>query len=280
MIDYSEQIKSPKWQRKRLEILTRDNFECTACGATDKPLHVHHKKYIAGRDYWDYPDELLVTLCEDCHRKLHGKEELEKTPNPPRPVLHKPKPRSAKMKKIFYKTLLSENVGLTYNERILYSFLVSKSVSNLDAIWSSGEHRLNTDILEDVLSENPYIPICKMEYGFLSQELNMAFQSAINGVRKLQLLKLIIDDTIFVDIKTIRGGYFELVYMPSLKTETLIFYSYLKDKASKYGGIIDTFKWKLANETGVSKVVIKKLFNRLYKLGLIKRLKDNKLQIL
>lgn len=70
-IDYKEQIKSPMWQKRRLEILNRDNFTCQICGATDKQLHVHHTIYIPGRDIWDYDDYRLITLCEDCHKEEH-----------------------------------------------------------------------------------------------------------------------------------------------------------------------------------------------------------------
>lgn len=70
-IDYKEQLKSPKWQKRRLEIYQRDNFTCQICGATDKQLHVHHLEYIHGNDIWDYDDSLLITLCDNCHNKEH-----------------------------------------------------------------------------------------------------------------------------------------------------------------------------------------------------------------
>ncbi len=34
-------------------------------------LHVHHKYYILEHEPWEYPDNALVTLCGDCHNKLH-----------------------------------------------------------------------------------------------------------------------------------------------------------------------------------------------------------------
>lgn len=71
-MNFKEQIKSPKWQKRRLEILNRDNFTCQACGATDETLHVHHIKYIKNKMYWDYPDEMLITMCDDCHDTEHS----------------------------------------------------------------------------------------------------------------------------------------------------------------------------------------------------------------
>lgn len=70
-MDYREQIKSPKWQKRRLEILQRDDFTCQICGNKDKTLHVHHATYIPDRSIWEYPDEMLITLCEDCHEIEH-----------------------------------------------------------------------------------------------------------------------------------------------------------------------------------------------------------------
>ena len=34
-------------------------------------LAVHHKRYIVGRNAWEYDDDDLVTLCQDCHSKVH-----------------------------------------------------------------------------------------------------------------------------------------------------------------------------------------------------------------
>lgn len=70
-IDYKEQLKSPKWQKRRLEIMQRDNFTCQICGATEKQLHVHHTSYLPHTDVWDYDDYRLITLCEDCHKEEH-----------------------------------------------------------------------------------------------------------------------------------------------------------------------------------------------------------------
>jgi 5-methylcytosine-specific restriction endonuclease McrA len=63
---YSEKLRSPRWQKKRLEILDRDGWACVCCGTKEKNLQVHHVVYRK-IDPWDYPNYLLQTLCEDCH---------------------------------------------------------------------------------------------------------------------------------------------------------------------------------------------------------------------
>ncbi|MDD5510875.1 MAG: hypothetical protein PHI12_08695 [Dehalococcoidales bacterium] len=65
--DYAQKLKDPRWQKKRLEILARDEWTCQKCLDTESTLIVHHRLYISGNDPWDYPDDFLITLCETCH---------------------------------------------------------------------------------------------------------------------------------------------------------------------------------------------------------------------
>jgi hypothetical protein len=62
---YAEKLKSPKWQKKRLEILNRDNWECKLCNDKETTLNIHHLKYT--KEPWDAPKSDLITLCEHCH---------------------------------------------------------------------------------------------------------------------------------------------------------------------------------------------------------------------
>jgi len=67
---YAQKLKDPRWQKRRLEIMKRDNFACLKCHDTTKTLNVDHKFYRRGFDPWDYGDNDLQTLCEDCHQKI------------------------------------------------------------------------------------------------------------------------------------------------------------------------------------------------------------------
>lgn len=73
-VTYKERLKDPRWQKKKNHILELDGYTCQYCGAKDKPLHVHHTFYTEGKAPWEYLDEDLVTLCEDCHGKVHTGE--------------------------------------------------------------------------------------------------------------------------------------------------------------------------------------------------------------
>lgn len=69
-MDYKTQLKHPKWQKKRLEIMQRDNFKCTICGCDDKQLHIHHLYYLPNTKIWDYDNEGMKTVCYEHHEIL------------------------------------------------------------------------------------------------------------------------------------------------------------------------------------------------------------------
>lgn len=71
-MSYSEKLRDPRWQKKRLEILQRDNFTCTLCGDTSTPLNIHHLKYEGNP--WEVSSEFLKTVCEDCHRLIEDRK--------------------------------------------------------------------------------------------------------------------------------------------------------------------------------------------------------------
>lgn len=76
-LEYSQKLKHPKWQKKRLEVLNRDSFRCTLCMDDESTLHVHHEEYFG--DPWDADIDKLKTLCEHCHLLLtHGPIKDEK----------------------------------------------------------------------------------------------------------------------------------------------------------------------------------------------------------
>ena len=64
--EYYEKLKDPRWQKKRLEILERDEYMCQSCYNSEMTLHVHHMVYN-NCEPWDIPNDCLTTLCERCH---------------------------------------------------------------------------------------------------------------------------------------------------------------------------------------------------------------------
>lgn len=77
MKSYADKLLSPKWQKKRLEILNRDGFKCALCSDEETTLHIHHKSYKSGCEPWEYDNSNLITLCKECHECV----ELERQSN-------------------------------------------------------------------------------------------------------------------------------------------------------------------------------------------------------
>lgn len=69
-MNYKELLKSPKWQKKRLEVFQRDGFKCTFCSDSETQLQVHHLRYHKNPIEQSISD--LVTLCKDCHEITSG----------------------------------------------------------------------------------------------------------------------------------------------------------------------------------------------------------------
>ena len=68
---YRDQLRDPRWQKKRLEALEKAYWECENCGDKTTMLHVHHKRYVKGCMAWEYELDQLVVLCEPCHEGEH-----------------------------------------------------------------------------------------------------------------------------------------------------------------------------------------------------------------
>lgn len=71
---YAQQLRDPRWQRRRLEVMQEHKFTCEECGMNDRELgelgvqlSVHHVYYLSGKNLWEYPHCLLMCLCIPCH---------------------------------------------------------------------------------------------------------------------------------------------------------------------------------------------------------------------
>lgn len=81
-MSYSDQLKHPNWQRKRLEVLESAGWCCQRCRAGEVTLHVHHRAYVKGRMAWEYEGSELEALCKDCHEGEHADQEIFATLGP------------------------------------------------------------------------------------------------------------------------------------------------------------------------------------------------------
>lgn len=65
-IDGRSGLRGPNWRWIRLEILSRDNYTCQACGKQkDKRLQIHH--LTPWEETKDNNSTNLISLCPSCH---------------------------------------------------------------------------------------------------------------------------------------------------------------------------------------------------------------------
>ena len=65
---------SPEWRRKQKAILRRDHYQCQLCkryGRIREAKRVHHKLELAEYPELAMKDDNLVSVCKECHNKLH-----------------------------------------------------------------------------------------------------------------------------------------------------------------------------------------------------------------
>lgn len=241
MIDYKEQQKDQRWAARSREIMERDNFTCQLCGKKHVKLNVHHIKYNRNLNYWEYPDELLLTVCEVCHAKIHGKKVIKRN----------------RKGVVFYNCLFSNKNLKETTDKIILSYLCYKSIDG-NGTFVLIKSKIAKDLKMSTTTINERIKRLSNN-GFISIE-----DKAVN-IKNLE------------DIKN--SFYFELLIETKLKGEKLIVYSYLKNKSKNNNNIISTFDKIQAKEFGLSKKHYQKILCELYKAKFIERLPNGRLKI-
>lgn len=68
-VDYTDYLKSPQWEEKRLLVLKRDKYLCQCC-LDAYATQVHHKSYEFVDLKGSEPAFDLVAICKPCHDKI------------------------------------------------------------------------------------------------------------------------------------------------------------------------------------------------------------------
>ena len=68
---YGILLERQEWNLVKERVLLRDKRTCVQCGGRGD-VHVHHSHYRADRMPWEYRESDLFTLCNACHKKVHG----------------------------------------------------------------------------------------------------------------------------------------------------------------------------------------------------------------
>lgn len=179
--------------------------------------------------------------------------------------------------RIFYRKLLDCKYDkMSMNEKIVYSFLLYKSISVVEEMYVSCEgNSLDSDFVMGKLEYyDNYIPKYRISTRKLSDELSLSTHTiteCIKNLKKINVIKLEgIEDAIYFDEDIIRNG-FEDISENILDGNSLKFYLFLKAKSYPFHGIIDTYQSGLAKEFGCSVRYIGMMIEGLVKKGYIIR---------
>ena len=271
--EYSEYLKNPKWQKKRLEILSRDNFSCVVCGngiVTDTQVHVHHLSYRKGCMPWEYDNSNFVTLCEQCHSDIHNKKLKLCAPK------NKKTKTDNKTRYVFYRNLLSDpKVGmLTPNQKIVYSYAISKSIIKIPDLFNKDGDGIDMGYLDFAECNNNVIALDfeVKSWGKLANDLGISRRSMIDIKTSLSTYGFIDDNRVYFDRDILSSGYFRLICGCGLSKMLLILYSWLYEKSKSFDFTIDTYEWYIAKQFNLSLSNIENMISRLSKKGYVTRL--------
>jgi 5-methylcytosine-specific restriction endonuclease McrA len=64
------------YENLRQQVLRRDGWRCQVCGTLSN-LEVHHKEFRSQSG--DDSEENLITLCADCHARIHNRTGKERS---------------------------------------------------------------------------------------------------------------------------------------------------------------------------------------------------------
>ncbi len=136
---YAEKLRDPRWQKKRLEIMSRDSFTCGLCESKSDTLNVHHRFYLKGVEPWDHPDSCLETLCKECHEKAHKAQDAANE--------WLARLRISDLVEIFHsKTRSNHKVAAEIGEKFIqYSFecledMLSSALSDIESMKKAGRN--------------------------------------------------------------------------------------------------------------------------------------------
>lgn len=180
----------------------------------------------------------------------------------------------------FYNVLL-QDMRLSPTERIIYSYLLYRSMTNIEYFYDNASGSLDKSVIRETVERNPYITCVHEKQNYIAEVLGVSEKSVWTSLQRLDEMGITSDGTIYAGAEIILdGGYFPIALYSGLKGMLLILYSFLKNKSEMNGGLLMMSKGKIASVMNTTECGITKLLNRLYRAGLAERLPDNRLKIL
>ena len=180
------------------------------------------------------------------------------------------------MKVVFFRSILlsSQTSSWTPDQQIVYSHLLAQSIIRSEQAFSTdGTTVCYESILDFNCDDEGMIELCTFNVTRTAKTLNMTRRNIHYCLGFLNKIGYIQNDSIYCPKEIIEHGYFELKVESGLSKQLLIFYSWLYERASMYGGAIDTWSYKLAEMYGTTDTNVRMMESRLAQKGYVRRIK-------
>lgn len=218
-------------------------------------------------------------ICK-VNRGRHGVATCRKSPQLLSPVaLYNSCANLVAMNAVFYTCLFGNNNLPEINDKIIYSYLVYKSISEIESVFDY-EGNFNQEALMEYFEEYNHLALCEISPYRISKDLSLSINTVKSRLRYLIQFKILDCNNnlcIFPEIKD--SAYFKLEMETGLKGNDLVVYSFLLGKAERFHGKITTYNGIQCKELGMSKKNYEKVLCSLSRKKLIYRDKNNALSI-
>lgn len=186
------------------------------------------------------------------------------------------------MKNVFYTCLFREETLSEPTDKIIYSYLVYKSLASFDCAFDHDGNFVYEEVKEQ-LQYQESIGFLKISNYKIAKDLSLSISTVTSSLKRIEDAGLFeSDDEYFYlaytdEIK--ESKYFLLCQDSGLKGDKLIYYSYLKSKSEYYGGVVPQKDYIQYREMNISRKYYQKIICELKKLGIAERLPNGKLKV-
>lgn len=180
---------------------------------------------------------------------------------------------------VYYKYLFHNMRELSPNEGLVYSTLLSHSLMEsenflLDGTFSNDRAKL---FAEDNGGYIDYQPLSTRQ---IMNRTDFSFPTVKKIVENLKDKHIIGKDFILCPPELLDGGYLKVPKGTKLKGQQLLFYSYIIDLCSRYGGATDKWAYRMKEDCNLtSEDNVYFIIKQLKEKGFLERLSDRRLKI-
>ena len=177
----SEKLKHWAYQKgfnyefssRREAVLHRDNYTCQCCGKKNIRLEVHHIIYRSNGGTDD--ENNLITLCENCHSKVHDGD-----------IILNKKPKKMTLKHATHMSIIRSQLFKIYSDAIeTFGFVTKENRNHLDL---SKDHYIDACVIAS--GGKNFKPNDEIFYKRRVAKQNRQMTKGIRGEKKIPLGKI------------------------------------------------------------------------------------------